>query len=77
MCKVETLMKILKIVHNNGNGMSRENLQILCGLDDKNYFQYLDRLLELGYIREGRGSQSYRDYVVLSPEAIVLFNDSA
>jgi hypothetical protein len=72
MYDVERLIKIIDALHENGNDMRSNNLRSELGLSQDEFLFNIEKLKDMGYLREVIGKKSLELRIFLTDEGIEL-----
>ena len=72
MYDVERLMKIIDTLHENGNNMELNNLRRELELSQDEFLFNVEKLKDMGYLREIIDKKSLKNRIFLTDEGIKL-----
>jgi len=72
MYDVERLMKIIDTLHENGNNMGSNNLRSELELSQDEFLFNIEKLKDMGYLREVIDKKSLKIRIFLTDEGIKL-----
>jgi predicted transcriptional regulator len=72
MYDVERLMKIIDTLHENGNNMELNNLRSELELSQDEFLFNVEKLKDMGYLREIIDKKSLKNRIFLTDEGIKL-----